>query len=225
MTTTYAIDKTWTAEAEDALHRALQASRLELTLRGHAGFVDGLAYTPDGKRLATASDDGTAKVWDATTGRELLTLPIKDGHGRHGVAFSPDGKRLATSTNSGEVTVWDIVTGQAVLILSGHTDRISGVAFSPDGKRLATTSDDRTARIWDAITGQEILKISGHAGPLYGLAFSPDGVPSELGLRLATTSQDGTARYGTPPPARNCSPSLVTRVRFIPSFSARMASA
>ena len=185
---TYAADKTWTAEAEDALHRALLESRLQLTLRGQTDRVWSVAFSPNGDRIATASDDGTARVWDASTGKELLCLPTNATRGHHGMAFSPDGKQLATASDIRTAKVWDAVTGQELLTLRGHTNWISGVAFSPDGKRLATSSVDGTAKVWDATTGQELLSLRGHALEVWDVAFSPDG------KRLVTASQDGKAK-------------------------------
>ena len=107
-------------EAEEALHRAVQESRLQLTIRGHTAGLYRVAHSPDGKRLATASIDKTAKVWDVASGQELLTLR---GHTMDvtGVAFSPDGTRLATSSYDKTAKVWDAVTGKELLTLRCHT--------------------------------------------------------------------------------------------------------
>jgi len=197
---TYSVDETWTAEAEDALRRALQASRVELTLYGHTDVVAGVAFSPEcpsspeapvercGTRLATVSDDGTVRVWDSASGQDLLTISTNASRGHHGIAFSPDGKRLATASEVGTAKVWDAVTGQELLTLAGHTDWVSGVVFSPDGKRLATSSEDRTAKIWDAVTGQLVLTLSGHTGAVWAVGFSPDGT------RLVTTGDDGKVK-------------------------------
>lgn len=178
-------------EAEEALHRAVQASRVQFTLRGHTAGLWDIAFSPDGKRLATASIDGTAKVWDAATGRELLTLCCHSAI-VYSIAFSSDGTRLATGSWDKTAKVWDAVTGQEILNLRGHTDFIRGIAFSPDGTRLATASIDKTARVWDARTGQELLTLTGHIGGVSNIAYSPDG------KRLATSSwsdeQEHTAK-------------------------------
>ncbi|HLJ95396.1 MAG TPA: protein kinase [Gemmataceae bacterium] len=150
-----------------------------LTLKGHTDVVDSVAYSPDGKRLASASR-GEVKVWDAQTGQELLNLP---GRG-WGVVFSPDGKRLASGTRGdpqGEWKVRDAQTGQELLRLKGSYSRM---VFSPDGKRLATAGDE--VKLWDAQTGQELRTLKGPAG---AAAFSPDG------KRLASASgNDGTVK-------------------------------
>ena len=175
------------SRAEETLHQAILSSRVRLTLRGHSDIVWGVAFSPDGKRLATTSADKTAKVWDAESGKELLTLL---GHSAavSGVTFSPDGKRLATASWDKTAKVWDAESGKELLTLRGHSEFVSSVAFSPDGKRLATASGDKTAKVWDAESGRELLTLRGHSDTVWGEAFSPDG------KRLATTSADETAK-------------------------------
>src|SRR6202008_1650249 len=98
-----------------------------MTLRGHSGPVYSVAFSSDGKRLATASNDQTAKVWDTESGKELLSLRGHSGP-VYSVAFSPDGKRLATGTREGHTEVWDAESGKELLTLR-HSNSVTGVAF------------------------------------------------------------------------------------------------
>jgi WD40 repeat protein/serine/threonine protein kinase len=147
-----------------------------LSLKGHSGFVQNVAFSPDGKRLASTDwqegrEPRTLRVWDAQTGQELLTLKGADG----GVAFSPDGKRLASACDK-EVKVWDAQTGQELLAFKGHSSGVNSVAFSPDGKRLASAAWDKTVRIWDAQAVQKPLTLkAGTTSDVASVAFSPDG--------------------------------------------------
>ena len=174
-------------EAEEALHRAVQTSRVRLTLRGHTLAQYGVTFSPDGRYLATASADKTGRVWDAVTGKEIFTLaghtgPVND------IAFSPDGTSLATASDDNTAKVWDRAAGKELLTLTGHAGALKGIAFSPDGKRLATCSSDRTAKVWDSATGNELFTMSGHTDVVNRVTFSPDG------RYLATVSDDKTAK-------------------------------
>jgi len=166
-------------------------SRLTRTLIGHTEAVWGVVFSPDGRLLTTASDDGTARVWDPASGRHLRTLTGHAG-GVRGVAFRPDGRLLATASRDGTARVWDPATGRHLRTLTGHTGTVWGVAFSPDGRLLATASVDRTARVWDPVTGKHLRTLTGHAGRVRDVAFSPDG------RLLATAGSDQTARVWDP---------------------------
>jgi WD40 repeat protein/transcriptional regulator with XRE-family HTH domain len=172
---TLAVDRSVLPEAEDALHRAIQASRVELTLRGHDDAVWSAVFSPDGSRIATASSDGTAKIWDAATGKELLSLKASTGS-LWRAAFSPNGKLLATAGEDNTAHIWDARSGEEMLALAGHDDQVYQVEFSPDGSRLATASIDGTAKVWDALTGEPLLTlIDDDGGVPQWIAFSPDG--------------------------------------------------
>jgi WD40 repeat protein len=176
-----------TPTAVDALHQALAAPVEVVALRGHADIVYGAWWSADGRRVVTASEDGTARVWDAAGGTLVATL---SGHrAKVGAAsFSPDGMRVATASDDGTARLWDAATGAPVATLEGHTGWVAAAAFSPDGGRLVTAGQDGTARVWDAADGAPRAVLRGHLGPVRTARFSADGA------RVLTGSDDGTAR-------------------------------
>jgi WD40 repeat protein len=123
------------------------------TLESHSQLVSSVAFSPDSARLASASYDGTVKVWDASSGECLQTL---EGHSDwvSSVAFSPDSARLASASNDGTVKVWDASSGECLQTLKGYSDWVSSVAFSPDSARLASASHDGTVKVWDTSSGE-----------------------------------------------------------------------
>jgi WD40 repeat protein/serine/threonine protein kinase len=156
--------------------------------RPHASPVYGVCFSPDGRRLASASWDGAVKVWDAQTGQEALALRGQTD-GVWDLCFSPDGKRLASAGADGTVMVWDAATGrEALLTFKGHTKDVRGVCFSPDGTRLVSASRDGTVKAWDAATGQGLFILQRHTEGVQGVCYSPDGG------RLASAAADGTVQ-------------------------------
>lgn len=158
-------------------------------LEGHEAAVLSVAFSPDGKLLATGSDDNSARIWDVAAGKTILKIPC-DSSPVLSVAFSPDGKTIATAGASDKTAkIWDLTSGKLQSAFEGHSDQVLSVAFSPDGKYLATGSKDNTARIWDVTdAAKPVLTLPHPTSFVYGLAFSPDG------KFLATGSSDNLAR-------------------------------
>jgi DNA-binding beta-propeller fold protein YncE len=170
----------------DAL--ALRARTLKIIDAGQP--LLGVAFSPDGARVAAAGDNKTIFVWDAITGQSACA-PLTGHTSRvYGVAFSPDGRRLASAGGDKTLRVWDAISGEPLgKPLAGHTGVVYGVAFSPDGRRLVSAGDDRTVRLWDAVSCEPLGEpLAGHTGVVYGVAFSPDG------RRLASACGDKTVR-------------------------------
>jgi hypothetical protein len=157
-----------------------------------------IAFTPDGKRLATGGSDHVVRLWDPQTGAAVLTLAEFDGPVTC-LAFSPSGDRLATGTEDRSLRVWNSKPGAEVRALVGHTASVWGVAFSPDGTRLASGGLDQTVRLWDLSTGNVLRTFQYESGPAGNVAFSPDG--AKLGAQTKggeswiwdLTSGEGTA--------------------------------
>jgi sugar lactone lactonase YvrE len=149
----------------------------------HDGSINAVTFSPDGKYLATASSDNTARIWDVETGKQLTRMEY-DGS-IDAVTFSPDGKYLATASSDNTARIWDVEAGKQKVRMQ-HDDFVDVVTFSPDGKYLATASSD-TARIWNVETGKQKARMQ-HDDFVDAVTFSPDG------KYLATASWDDTAR-------------------------------
>lgn len=156
------------------------------SLDGHTANVCSVAFSPDGRRLVTASGDSTVKVWDVSTGKEVLTLR---GHTNQvwRVAIDKTGSHIASAGADGTIRLWNAADGKELRVIRGHDgNSIHALTFSPDGKRLASgngaASGAITVKVWDVATGREELTLPPFRGMICGLAFSPDG------RRLASVS-------------------------------------
>ncbi|MFH7024731.1 MAG: AAA-like domain-containing protein [Heteroscytonema crispum UTEX LB 1556] len=157
------------------------------SLEGHKSWVFSVVYSPDGKTLASASDDSTIKLWNVATGKEISTL---SGHKSsvRSVVYSPDGKTLASASDDSTIKLWNVATGKEISTLSGHKSSVRSVVYSPDGKTLASASDDSTIKLWNVATGKEISTLSGHKSSVRSVVYSPDG------KTLASASDDSTIK-------------------------------
>ena len=174
-----------TTEANLAVAHAFP--QLLATLEDHTGRVIHTAFSPDGQRIVTASDDRTAQVWNAADGQLLAKLEGHTDQVNH-AAFSPDGQRIVTASGDRTARVWNAASGQLLATLQGHTAGVLHAAFSPDGQRIVTTSDDQTPRVWNVANGHLLGKLEGHTDHVWQAKFSPDS------QRIVTASYDHTAR-------------------------------
>ena len=142
-------------------------------------------FSPDGKRIVTASADKTALVWDAGTGNLLLILNDHKDIVSY-AEFSPDGKKIVTASYDNMVRVWDAVTGDHLYTLKGHKDSVLSARFSPDGRKIVSASADGTGKLWDAATRRLIADLAGHDARVNSAEFSPDGT------MIVTASTNGT---------------------------------
>src|SRR5579871_2725507 len=174
------IDRPYASEAECALSNALQQLRELCVLHGHP--VESATFSPDGRRVLTGSRDGTARLWDASSGDEIAVLRGHEGS-VSSVAFSPDGGRVVTTSYDGTARIWDIATSKEIMVLGGHEPSANAAALSLDGGRALTVN--LTARLWDTVNGNEIAALHRLVS---SAMFSPDG------RRVLTASMDMTAR-------------------------------
>jgi WD40 repeat protein len=151
----------------------IPARKLVRSLKGHRDEIRCLAFSPNGQTLASCGWDLTVRLWDLTTGKELL-----GGHrgAVRSLRFSPDGKLLATASDDHTVRLWDPVSGVEQAVLEGHRSMVWSIAFAPDGKTLASGSFDSSARLWNVCSGEEVLRLEGDKDRwIEHLDFSPNG--------------------------------------------------
>jgi WD40 repeat protein len=162
---------------------------------GHADWVIAAIFSPSGKEIATGSEDGTVRIWNVATGKEVRQMPAQDHESVLSMSYSPDGKTIAAGYLINHVREWDAATGRMVMTFDtapmvaqkGGVQLLAAVTYSPNGKELLTATD-RIAQVWDAHTGKELQRFVGHQYPIRCIAFSPDGT------RVATGANDHFAR-------------------------------
>jgi serine/threonine protein kinase len=154
-------------------------------LTGHEGTVASLAFSADARRLLSGGSDGTARLWDVESGKQIACFR-PNARSILSVALAPDGRRALFGCDSHQAWLWDLSRQSEQSCFAGHTLPITCVAFSPDGRRALTGSQDRTIRLWHVGAGRELLRIDEHRKRISGLTFTPDG------LCILSGSEDGT---------------------------------
>jgi len=152
------------------------AQKPELVVEtGHSDFIRSVAFSPDGKTLASGSNDRTIKLWDVESAKELRTLVGHSDEVRS-VVFSPDGNTLASGSEDGTIKLWKVESGKEIRTLAGHSSSVRSVAFAPDGKTVASGSFDKTIKLWAVATGKVLATFfAGQFSEIKEIAFSPDG--------------------------------------------------
>jgi len=153
----------------------------------HEGSVQSVVLSPDGKTLASASEDGTVRLWAVATGKQVRQLTGHKG-GVLSVTYAPDGNTLASGGLDGTIRLWEAATGKEVHQVQGHTDGTRSLTYASDGETLASAGNDCMIRLWEVATGQELRKLRGHTDRVTCVSFAPDG------KTLASAGSDQTIR-------------------------------
>jgi WD40 repeat protein len=170
-----------------SLQQAIYRIREQNSLEGHEDWVGDVSFSPDGQTIASASGDGTIKLWNVETGEILHTLKGHQGAVLD-LSFSPDGQTIASASDDQTVKLWTVATGELIHSLEGHQDWIRSLSFSPDGQTIVSASDDQTLKLWAVKTGTLIQTLSGHQALVSSIRFSPDG------QTIASASDDRTVK-------------------------------
>ncbi len=180
-------EEQWRRADEEVRKKLPPGVKLVRTLRGHKASIRRIAWSPDGRMLASPSTDGTIRLWDAETGACLRTL---NGHNDpvYSVAFDPTSRTLASACNDKTVMLWEPASGKVIRTLKGHQGAAYSVVFAPAGHVLASGSEDRTVRLWNPASGLVLCTLEGHGGGIWGLAFDASS------NRFASASQDRSVK-------------------------------
>ena len=198
---------------EALLENVQSHPQLSTFLSGHMDAVASVAFSPDGKTLASGSRDGTVILWNAQTAKAIRKPLTGHTDDVTSIAFSPDGKILASGSRDTTIILWDVETGALISQLQEHSDDVTSVAFSPDGKILASGSRDITIMLWDVETGALTGGLVGHFDYVTSVAFSPDG------KMLASGSKDETITLWDVQTATSIRPPLTGHIDYVTSVA------
>jgi WD40 repeat protein len=167
------------------------------TLKGHTEGLFSVAYSPDGKTVATVSFDKSIKLWETATGKELKTFAGPTGHQNLvlSVSYSPDGQTIASSSTDNTAKIWDVPLGSYIQELV-MPDAVNGLALSADGLKLAASGKDGAIKIWTPTDGKQLFNLTGHGGAVTDVAFN--AAPAPANQLLASSGADGTLRLWNP---------------------------
>ncbi len=183
-------DDKWVAPKDTALRLwDMETGKQLRRLTGHNDYVESVAFSPDGKRVATGcgNADPIIRLWDVESGDELRRL---EGHslGVKRLDYSADGRRILSASSDRTIMLWDVDTGKVLRRFLGHTRDVTGVAYLPNERYCASSSWDNTVRLWDVENGKEVHRFDGHTASIRDVASSPDG------RNVLSGAEDGTAR-------------------------------
>ena len=157
-----------------AVTQETQAIRPSRKFEGHARWVTGIIHLPGGQQIMTSSYDGSLRVWDLQSGKQIGN-DWRDGGGTvYAIGLSPDGKKVASGCDDGAVRLWDVDKGKVIAKWVGHTNAVYHVCWSRDGGRVVSGSDDGTARVWDVESGKTVLAIETGFNTVRAVIYSPD---------------------------------------------------